>query len=127
MKRNRNISQILGTIGDKILCHKNLYVYEDGILKHGCESLTKFFSKPSYVRYCVKEAGTRFESCRKVYCFSYIFEVPQAQAVVSRSTMCTSKIFCYVESNQDKKHTFMTKGNSNVKGKPYFYPISRVY
>ena len=74
----------------------------------------------------LKRQSLDVSHAKKYIGFSYMHQVLQAQAMIAGSTLCTSKIICYV-GPPAKSRVFMTKGNSDVKGKPYFHPMSRVY
>ena len=128
IKRNRNITQILGTVGDKRPKHKKIYyAYEDKVLEPGHESLTEILFKHSHMSGIIlKKQSLDVNQAKKYVGFSYTFEVLMAQAMIAGSTLCTSKIICYV-GPPAKSRVFMTKGNSSVKRKPYFHPMSRVY
>lgn len=129
IKRNRNITQILGTVGDKRPNHKKIYyAYEDKILEPGHKSLTEILFRNSYMSgITLKKQSLDVSHAKKYIGFSYMAQVLQAQAMIAGSTLCTSKIFCYIGPIQGKNYISMTKGGSNVKGKPYFHPMSRVY
>lgn len=128
IKRNRSITQILGTVGDKRPNHKKIYyAYEDKILEPGHESLTEILFKNSYMSGIIlKRQSLDVSHAKKYIGFSYMHQVLQAQAMIAGSTLCTSKIICYV-GPPSKSRIFMIKGPSDVKGKPYFHPMSRVY
>ena len=128
IKRNRNVTQILGTIGDKRPKHKKIYfAYKDGIFKPGYESLTQVLFKCGHLSGIVlKKESSNLKQAKKYIGFCYIHQILAAQAMIAGSTLCTSKIICCV-GPPGKSRSFMTKGGSNVEGKPYFHAMSRVY
>lgn len=128
IKKNRSITQILGTVGSTRPNHKKIYyAYKDKILEPGHRSLTEILFKNSKMSGIVlKKQSLDVSHAKKYIGFSYMHQVLQAQAMIAGSTLCTSKIICYV-GPRCKSRIFMIKGPSNVKGKPYFHPISRVY
>ncbi len=126
IKGNRNLTQILGAIGDKRPGHKKIYkTYKNKILKAGSDSLTKLFWGYSHGSGIIlKKQALNLNQAKKYLetaLAPYIVLVLQSQTMVAGDTLCTSRILCYVGETQLESRPFL------FQGKPYFYPLNRLY
>lgn len=129
--QNKNITQILGTIGDRRPNHRGqtFRAFGDRILKPGHESLTELAFRYGHMSGVVlKRQAIILDHAKKYVGFCYTHQVLMIQAMIAGSTLCTLNTFCYVGPHQSLQHSrvFTTKGDSNVKGKPYYHYAGRV-
>lgn len=132
VRKNINISQILGKIGIIGNRYKTiLYEYEckDQILGSGYNSLTKLFFQHGYLSGIILRKRTlNLNSAIKYVGSIYMHQILMAQAMVNGSTLCTSKIVCYQNYKSDinaKRDLNMTKKKTISKNRSPFNPLSR--
>jgi glycosyltransferase involved in cell wall biosynthesis len=126
IKRNKNISQILGTTGDRRPGYKKIYkTYEDKILKAGHHSLTKLFWDHSHgTGIILKKQALNLNQAKKYLKTAlapYMDLILQSQTMIAGDVLCTSRILYYVGEIQLKSRLPL------FQGKPYYHPVNRAY
>ncbi len=127
IKHNHDITQILGSIGDKRSGQNGIYFKLDDMkLSLGEESLSKLCFIKSYLGGTIlKRDILDINQAKKYIGFNYIHQILMVNAMILGNTISTSKILCYIPKNPALiTHALMLDGYS--KGKKYFHPLSRI-
>jgi len=128
IKKSKNITQILGSIGDLRIGKRRIYYNpSEGILKSGHDALVEILLKHGYMSGIIlRNDGIDIIHARDYIGFMYMHLVLMAQAMLRGDTYCSSKIFCYIGKIQYKSHVTKLEKSSKVKRIIYYdHPLSR--
>lgn len=104
IKENNNFTQIRGTLIN-ITKRNNKFSYKlnNRIVKQGLKEITSFFSISIHASGIVlKKNALNLKEASKYNGFLFIQQVLVAQAMLQGNTLCTSKVFVYVQENEYK-------------------------
>ena len=121
IKKNKNLSQICGIIGDKRPGRKIYFTYEDKILKRGSDSILELlFHYPHGSGIILRKNAINLNKARKYIGYLYIQHILIAQALIAGDTLCTSKIIAHIGKEKYKSDQPL------ISGRTYSHPIRRL-
>jgi len=112
MKNNKNLSQIIGSLGDYRPGGKN-YIIKDEEFTSGEHSLGKLTFRKSYLGGTIlKRDVLDIDQAKKYLKFNYIHQVFMLQAIIKGNTICTSKILNSTPKDPAKSKAVSLSGYS---------------
>lgn len=125
LNKNRNITQLCGTIGYNLLGWKDRFIrFGDRILKQNSESLKELLFY--YAHGCgivLRKEALNLKKARNYIGCLYIQQILIAQAMIVGDTLCTSKIFGY----EGEFNTYEHSNQPLFKEQGYWHPSYLIY